>query len=180
MVNIWKLFATKKRFEMLEYILDKEKISVEESAKALNLSKGFTSQFLRVLEKEGLLRREGRKYIIDDSAVTRTLKTFINTALLYEILVKYRKNWMESLGVYGSFALGENKEDSDVDIWVKVSKHPGEREVARVERELSNELGKRAHILLLTQERLNRLKKDDFIFYCELKNSIVIWGEGIE
>jgi len=63
---------------------------------------------------------------------------------------------------------------------LKVSKHPGEKEIARIERELSDELGKRVHILVLTPERLERLKKDDFVFYCELKHSVVIWGEGIE
>lgn len=168
------------RYDTLKYVLEKEKVSVEGLARVLNLSKGFASKFLRILEEEGLLERDGRKYIVKNTAVTRTLKTFINTATLYEILMKNKRDWMESLGVYGSFASGKNKEDSDIDIWVKVSKHPGEKEVAEVERELSDELRKRVHILVLTPERLERLKRDDFIFYCELKHSVVIWGEGIE
>jgi len=179
-MNIWKLFATRERFDTLKCALEKEKVSVEELARELNLSKGFVSQFLRILEGEGLLRREGRKYVVKDTAITRTLKVFINTATIHEILMKHKKDWMESLGFYGSFASGKNKEDSDVDVWIKVSKHPGEKEIARIERELSDELGKRVHIIVLTPERLGRLKKDDFVFYCELKRSVVIWGEGIE
>ena len=87
---------------------------------------------------------------------------------------------MLSVGVYGSFARGENTEDSDLDIWIVVDSYPNEREVARVEKEISKETGKQTHLLILTREKIERLRKEDPVFYCELVNSFVIWGEGIE
>ena len=179
-MNIWRVLSTKERFNTLARALEKEIISVEELAGELNLSKGFISQYLRILEEEGVLKRDGRMYAVKDTAVTRALKVLINTLMLSEILIKHRKVWMEGLGFYGSFASGKNREDSDIDVWVRVTKHPGEKEIARFEREISEETGKIVHVLVLTPERLERLKKDDIIFYCELKNSVVVWGEGIE
>ncbi len=63
---------------------------------------------------------------------------------------------------------------------MRVKEHPGEMEIARVEGKISRDAGRRANILVLTDERLERIRKEDPIFYCELRNSFVIWGEGFE
>ena len=179
-MNLWKLIPSKERVEVLQHILEKDEVGVEETSKALNRSKGFTSQFFKLLENEKILKKKNRKYaVLQSSPLTKSIKILLNTARIYPVLIKHREEWMESTGIYGSLARGENREDSDIDIWITVSKHPGEREVARIEKNLSIELEKRVHILILTPEKIERLRKDDPFFHCELINSLVIWGEGI-
>ncbi|AGK61324.1 putative nucleotidyltransferase [Archaeoglobus sulfaticallidus PM70-1] len=179
-MNIWKILSSRERIETLEFILEREAVGVEEVATSLRRSKGFVSQFLRLLEEEGILRKQKRKYaVLHEAPEVRAIKIMLNITKLQTSLVKHREEWIVSLGVYGSFSKGENREDSDIDIWIRVDSHPGEKEVARIERELSNELGKRVHILILTPERIARLRENDPIFYCELANSFVMWGEGV-
>ncbi len=179
-MNIWRLMSSKERVEALTLILERETAGVEETAKLLGRSKGFVSQFFSLLEEEGILRKAGRKYAILKSSKVRAIKILLNIARIAEVIEKHRKNWMVSVGVYGSFAKGENTEDSDLDIWIVVNRYPDEREIAKVEREISEETGKQAHLLILTRERIDRLRREDPVFYCELVNSFVIWGEGIE
>lgn len=179
-MNIWKILSSKERVETLEYILEKEVVGVEEVATSLKRSKGFVSQFLRLLEEEGILKKQKRKYaVLHEAPEVRAIKIMLNMIKLQTSLAKHRKEWMVSLGVYGSYSEGTNREDSDVDIWIRVEKHPGEKEVARVEKDISNELGKQVHILILTPERIARLRENDPIFYCELVNSFLMWGEGV-
>lgn len=172
--------SSKERVETLTFILERENVGVEETAKLLGRSKGFVSQFFSLLEEEGILKKVGRKYRVLESPKVKALKILLNIARIADILEKNRKNWMLSVGVYGSFARGENTEDSDLDIWIVVDSYPNEREVARVEKEISKETGKQTHLLILTREKIERLRKEDPVFYCELVNSFVIWGEGIE
>ncbi len=179
-MNIWRILSSKERVETLEFILEKEVIGVEEVATSLKRSKGFVSQFLRLLEKEGILKKQRRKYfVLHEAPEVRAIKIMLNMIKLQKSLVKRRKEWMVSVGIYGSFSKGTNREDSDVDVWIRVEKRPEEREIAAIERELSEELEKPVHILILTPERIERIKKDDPVFYCELVNSFVIWGEGV-
>ncbi len=179
-MNLWKILSSKERVETLEFILEKEMVGVEELSTSLKRSKGFVSQFLRLLEEEGTLKKQKRKYfVLHEAPEVRAIKIMLNIIKLQKSLVKHRKEWMVSVGVYGSFSKGTNREDSDIDVWIRVEKRPGEREVAVIERELSEELGKPVHILILTPERIERLKKDDPIFYCELASSFVMWGEGV-
>lgn len=179
-MNIWKLLSTRERFETIKYVLDKSEIGVEEVFTALGLSKGFISQFLKLLDEEGVLKRENRKYVVNDTPIVRSMKIFINTASICPTLFENKKEWMKSVGLYGSFSRGTNNEDSDIDLWIKVAVHPGERMIATLERTLSDRLGRPVHILVLTPERLKRLKKEDTTFYNTLTHSLVLWGEGIE
>lgn len=164
----------------MEYILEKEVVGVEEVATSLKRSKGFVSQFLRLLEEEGILKKQRRKYVVLHEALkVRAIKIMLNMIKLQTSLIKHRKEWMKSVGVYGSYSKGTNREDSDIDIWIRVEKHPGEKEIARVEKDLAKEIGKPVHLLILTPEKIARIKESDPVFYCELINSFVMWGEGV-
>jgi len=85
------------------------------------------------------------------------------------------------VGVYGSWSNGSNNEDSDLDVWIKVRKHPSERKVATVSNDVRKILGKNVQILILTPERIDRLKKEDPIFYYSLIfGSMTLYGEAVE
>ncbi|WP_346297599.1 nucleotidyltransferase domain-containing protein [Geoglobus acetivorans] len=176
-MNIWKILSSKERVETLEFILEREVVGVEEVATSLKRSKGFVSQFLRLLEMEGVLKRQKRKYVVlHEAPEVRAIKIMLNITKLQTSLVKHRREWMVSLGVYGSYSKGTNREDSDIDIWIRVEKHPGEKEIARVEKDLAKEIGKPVHLLILTPEKIARIKENDPIFYCELVNSLCYMG----
>jgi len=78
------------------------------------------------------------------------------------------RNYVSRAGVFGSYARGEASEESDVDLLVKFEKARSLLEIIRLEREISETLGKKVD--LVTEPSLNRhLRKyilDDLkVFY---------------
>jgi predicted nucleotidyltransferase len=85
------------------------------------------------------------------------------------------------LGLYGSWARGTNHQDSDLDVWIKADSLPPESELARLQRDLSLQAGSEVNLLVLTPEKLERLKRDDPPFYNSLvTNSVTLKGEPLE
>jgi hypothetical protein len=58
-----------------------------------------------------------------------------------------RENDISSLGVFGSVARGENRQDSDIDLLVKFSKGKSLLKLVRMENELSHLLGQKVDLL---------------------------------
>lgn len=100
--------------------------------------------------------------------------------MLSERLKGLKEDWMLGLGVYGSFASGENREDSDIDVWVFARKEELLKS-ARLKRKISELTDREVDLIVLTPSRLSRLQKEDPIFYYSLVyGSIVIWGERLD
>ncbi len=71
------------------------------------------------------------------------------------ILRRYR---VVKAGLFGSYARGENKKTSDVDLLVKLKPGDGYFELVRLERDLQEHLGKKVD--LVTYNSLNHLLRD--------------------
>jgi predicted nucleotidyltransferase len=175
------ILSTEKRCRLINYILDnpEHEPAVEELSRTLKLSKGFVSQYLKLLEENKILKKNKKYRVNLENPLTKGLKILLN---LERIEVKKFKKIPSLLGVglYGSWANGTNKKDSDVDFWVKVKKYPPEEVLARVAAELRKKLG-RVQILILQPERIENMRKNDPIFYHSLVfGSIVLLGEGLE
>jgi predicted nucleotidyltransferase len=85
------------------------------------------------------------------------------------------------LGLYGSWARGTNHQDSDLDVWIRADSLPPESELARLQMILSLQADSEVNLLVLTPEKLERLKREDPPFYNSLVlNSITLKGEPIE
>jgi predicted nucleotidyltransferase len=85
------------------------------------------------------------------------------------------------IGLYGSWANGTNREDSDIDIWVKVKKRVGEEIIARASGQLKRKTRHKAQVMVLDPEKIEQLKKEDPIFYYSLVyGSVVLYGESLE
>src|SRR5438045_3003699 len=67
-------------------------------------------------------------------------------------------NDIEYLGLFGSYARGDFRPDSDVDLLVRFTKPIGFFKLVRVEEEISNRLGK--PVDLLTEGAISRFIKD--------------------
>lgn len=167
---------------IIEHILNNpaKTIRVRELAKELKVSPGYVSRSLKLLRKLKIVR--GSKVDLSNP-FTKALKIMLNVKRLVEnrVIEVLQMSGAVGAGVYGSWSSGTNAEDSDVDIWIKVDKHPGELKVARVSAEIRSLLKKNVEILVLTPERLERLRVNDPPFYYSLVfGSIVLYGEHIE
>ncbi len=175
------LFARDKE-RILEYILNNptKKVGVRELARILHLSPAHVSRTLKDFYANNSLSDD----IVDlANPLVRSLKVFFNIKVIQEknIVKKLRPAKISGAGIYGSWASGTNYEDSDLDVWIKVKKHPGEMKVASISGGLRKALERKVQILVLTPERIKRLKNSDPIFYYSLVyGSINLWGETVE
>lgn len=86
--------------------------------------------------------------------------------IIVEIL---KKHGVKRAAVFGSFARGEEKKRSDIDILVKVPNNMGMFEFVRLERELKNAVGRK--IDMVSYDALHPLLKDII-----LKEQKLIYG----
>jgi len=175
-INI--LLSTKERERILNDVLFKQgEISVADVSRILNVSKGFVSKFFSLLSKERILKKSKKKYVVFDNLKVRQLRILFNLRLFADFnFGKYP--FVRGAGIYGSCAKGENTEDSDIDIWVKIDKKD-ERELAKVTGSLKKISGKISP-LYLSEEKLEVLRNEDPSFYSSVVHgSIRLYGEDI-
>lgn len=170
------IFSTKERVKILESIIFKEEdLSVNDVARKLKLSKALISKYFDILVKKGVLKRKNEKFYVDNSSLVKGIKILLN---IKNINVKIFKKYpfIISVGLYGSHARGENTEDSDVDLWIRI-KEEKEEKLASLTSELNKKI-KNIKPLFLTDKKINELKEKDSLFYDSLAfGSIVLYGD---
>ncbi|MBU3912431.1 MAG: nucleotidyltransferase domain-containing protein [Candidatus Omnitrophica bacterium] len=176
-----KIFSTKQRIKILETVVFKKgNSSVNNIANQLRLSKGLVSKYFDILTKMGILKKVNGKLRITDSSLVKGIKILLNTKSI-ELNIFKRFPFVRSVGLYGSCAKGENTEDSDVDLWIKVTNVSEER-LATLTSKL-NKTTKNIKLLFLTDKKIEKAKKDDPLFYYSLVfGSIILYGgkDGIQ
>jgi uncharacterized protein len=83
--------------------------------------------------------------------------------LLKTIATKLRKQGAKQVAVFGSYARGEEKKSSDIDILVKFSKPKSLLEFVKIEQQLSEETGKKIDLLTesaISPYLIDRIKKE--------------------
>ena len=81
-----------------------------------------------------------------------------------------QNNDIAFMGIFGSFTTGDFRDDSDVDFLVDFSKPKSLLEIVRIERLLSESLGRKADLLTeasLSPYLKDRIKKETQVFYDE-------------
>jgi len=78
-----------------------------------------------------------------------------------KIMPVLKKNKVVKAGLFGSYARGENKKGSDIDILVKLKSGDGYFGLVRLERELQKQLGKKVD--LVTYNSLNHLLREKIL-----------------
>lgn len=172
-----EFFSSKKRIEVLRYVLYKDTIKVTSVSKELSLSKGFVSEFLSLLNKNGILNKNNM-YIPANTSITKAIKILLNIERID--ILKINKPFIKGIGVYGSWANGTNTDDSDIDIWIKTDKHPDEKELAHLSKILREMTLTDVQLLVLTPEKIEQIKKDTSFFSSIYNGSFLLWGEPIE
>jgi predicted nucleotidyltransferase len=173
------LMNTEERRTLLEHLLfhPSEKILIRKIAKKLKLNPGFVAQFAKQARKEGILKA-GKVDL--ENPKTRAFKVLFNIGRLERIHPCFRTNkWIIGIGVYGSWSKGTNAEESDVDIWIKVKKHPEAVELARLRAYIRKKLGAEPSILVLTGSKTEELRKTNLPLYFSLVHSFHLGGEQL-
>jgi len=171
-----KIFSTKERIKILQAVIFSEKpISVNVIAAKIKISKGLVSKYFDVLVKEGVAKRSNSKYQIVNSSITKGIRILLNVKnIRIGIFKKY--DFVEAVGLYGSCAKGENNEESDIDIWIKI-KEVSDHKIASLTTELSKKI-RNVKPLFLTVKKIEKMKKEDALFYHSLAfGSIVLHGD---
>ena len=177
-MNMQPLFSTKERELILDYLLDNpgEEVNMNALARKLEVSPGQVHHYLKILEGHGLFKDKR----LVDNAITRALRLLKNLAEIedFELVKTIRKKVRkaEGVGVYGSWANGSNKSSSDLDIWVKSDKDLSDLNLAKLNKELSAQVGVSVEVLVLTPERMRHLKSKAESLYHSLFNSVILWG----
>jgi predicted nucleotidyltransferase len=176
---ILELFKTEERARILRYVMFCSSSSVAEVSMATGVTKGLVSRYLRLLVEYGLLQKEGRVYSPHDGAHSRAVKLLLNLERID--LSTLSLGSAEGLGLYGSWARGTNHQESDLDVWVRADCLPKENVLARLQRDLSIQADSKVNLLVLTPEKLERLKIEDIPFYNSLvMSSVTLKGEPLE
>lgn len=170
------LFRTKERMLLLRVVLSLPDCTVQQITTKSGLSKGLASQYLALLEREGLLERNKRIYQLKFCPLTIAIKCLLNVDL---VLAAFKKpSWARGIGMYGSWAEGSNTDESDLDLFVFSGTLPSGIKVAELERDVSRALNVEVHILALTPEKIAAMKKSDDPFYQSfIKQSILLEGD---
>jgi len=178
-MNITGMFSTVERLAIVRAVIFRAgPFGVGELARKTGLSKGLVSQFLRMMKKEGLLRREKNSFFVVDNVKTASVRLLLGLSGL-DATVFRKFKFVRRAGLYGSFAKGTNNEDSDIDLWVLVD-GASETELAGLTKALKAMDG-RIRPLYLTREKLTRLKKEEQTFYYSLFfGTINVFGDENE
>lgn len=139
------------------------------------LSKGGTNQTLRQMSQKGLLKTEqkGRMifYSVDPkSATVRQYKILKNVSFL-EPLIEPLKEFSERIVLFGSRALGEDTQESDIDLLV-VS---GQKEKVKSLIYSQSRLKDKIQLISKTPQEYMGFDKKEPVLYEEIKKGIVLW-----
>jgi predicted nucleotidyltransferase len=170
------LFSTSQRIKILGAVIFRTgSVSVNNIASQLGLSKGLVSKYFQILLKEQILKNEKGKLVVADNASVKAVKILLNLRRIdTRIFSKYP--FVTAVGLYGSCARGENTEDSDVDLWVRV-KDVEETKIASLTSEINKKI-KNAKLLFLSDKKIEKLRKEDIMFYHSLSfGSIILYGD---
>ena len=170
------LFSTSQRIKILEAVIFRtDSVSVNNVASQLGLSKGLVSKYFQILLKKQILKKEKGKLVVADNASVKAVKILLNVRRIdTRIFAKYP--FVTAVGLYGSCARGENTEDSDVDLWVRV-KDVEETKIASLTSEINKKI-KNAKLLFLSDKKIEKLRKEDIMFYYSLSfGSIILYGD---
>ncbi len=171
------LFSTSQRIKILQAVIFRtDSVSVNNSASHLRLSKGLVSKYFQILLKQKILKKEKGKLFVSDTPLVKAIKILLNVKSIdARIFTKYP--FVTAAGLYGSCARGENNEESDVDVWIRIT-DVTETQAASLTADIGKKV-KNAKVLLLSDNKFEKIRKEDTMFYHSLVfGSINLYGDN--
>lgn len=175
-MNIKNILSTKERVRILESVIfQTAPLSVNFIAKKLKLSKGLVSLYMDLLTREGIVKRANGKFLVNhDISFVKGIKVVLNLSGIDARCFK-KYPFVKAVGLYGSCAKGENTDDSDVDLWIRVEE-VAETKVAALAALLRKKI-KNVKPLFLSSGKIRELRTKNELFYHALSfGSITLYG----
>jgi len=149
--------------------------SADEIAKATKVSKGATNQTLRLLLELDILSRDKKGNLFlyklnSGNIVLRYFKIFENLLALQKLVGEIQKYCYQII-LFGSRSDGSNAEKSDVDLFVKTEYKNQVRGI--INKYESSDI--KYQIVMLRPLEFISSKKEDGVFYEQVKKGIVLW-----
>ncbi len=168
-----ELLSSHERIQVLAYVSENREVTVTSVARGTGVSKPVVSRYLNLLAENELCLLQGRIFQWQANATGITLRRLLNIMLLKDAVDL--PEWVKGIGVYGSWATGRNDAASDIDLWIMVERFTGavEMATAKLEAHFHTVLGKEVNILILTPEKVNRMRELDDYFYRNLMTASV-------
>ncbi len=149
------------------------KFHVRELARITKLNPNTIINVIKSLEKERLIIKEKKKYIVEISANIEnknftTKKRIFNLSQIYESgIIEFleQKYSPKAICVLGSYSKGEDIEKSDIDIIIIGEKEKSE-DLTKFEKMLSRKI----HLIITDYEKMSKE------FYVNLINGIILYG----
>lgn len=182
MNDVVKVF-TKNHMKILEVIRRIDNLYIREVAEKAKVSPATVHNAIKLFKKLSIVTErmvKNRKVVSlnRDSILLKRINALLN---VYEIskLKDFRKlRRYGKVGIYGSFASGEDLPESDIDLWIYSDKKLNIAELKGVTRGLERRLGKEVKLLILSPKKLKNLKDKDPEFYFRLRlTSITFNGD---
>ena len=183
MNNRLRLF-NESTLKMLKLITLHDDLHVREIAERLGISPATVHYNITLLKKMGIIAEravKNRKVVVlkRENIILKKLKSLIN---IYEFINHPAFKELErvgNVGIYGSFASGEDLPESDIDVWIySEQQRISIIDLKPITRKIEKRFGKDVKILVLTNEKIKKLKENDPEFYYRLKlTSIFLNGD---
>ena len=172
------LFSTPERVKILEQVLFNDDLTNSEITRRTGVNKGLISVYLRELVNRGLLIKNGSKYICSNSIIVKQIKILMNLITIGSWNIDTTN--ILGMGIFGSWATGENTHISDLDLWIMLEKIDN-RIIGEVLSEISINSDVQTDILVLTKQKWKMIKENDPPFYRSITwNGITIHGDDLE
>ncbi len=175
------MLSTRERVALLEYLLRRPSLEIvpDRVARSTGMSRSQAHKYVNLLRRGGIVA--GRRLL--DSPFLQAMRALFNIRKIEGAnvggILKRHFPKMRGWGIFGSWGSGTNDERSDLDIWVRLEKEPGDLEMARARKGISGKLGVPVDIVAATPERLENLREKSPAFYYSLYNGKVMEGEGL-
>lgn len=173
MNDLLKVF-TKNNIEILKLITKYDNLYLREIAEKTDTSPASVHKSTLLFNKLGFVMEKTvkNKKIITTNRNNILLKKIKSLINVYEM--QNNKNFKKlegygNVGIYGSFANGEDAAESDVDLWLYSNKKINKIEIRNIVREMERSLEKEVKLLILNDNKIKMLREKDPEFYFRLK-----------
>ncbi|MGV8152121.1 MAG: nucleotidyltransferase domain-containing protein [Candidatus Nanoarchaeia archaeon] len=180
---IEKLFTSKNRVKILGYLFfNKSESHIREISKELKISPSAVKGEIDNLNKIGIVRKQENKIILDKECnIVPELKSIlIKTDFIVDPIKKSvnKIHKIEFAFIFGSFANGKFKNESDVDLLIigEIKSFDFYKQINPVEKEINREINP----VVWTKESLIKEKNSGFIKEIFSKKILMIKGDENE
>ncbi len=177
-----KLFTSKNRIKILNFFLFEEQESyIREVSRALKISVSAVKKEIDSLNSIGLLNINKNKISLNNScSYLEDLKNlFVKTdAIYYPIKKALNDKRIKFALIFGSFASGEYRKDSDIDLMIigDISLN----DIIKIIRVPENKIKKDINPIVWTNKNLKKEKESGFVRDIFAKKIIMIKGDENE